>query len=333
MRTRKTALAAFLAVSSALTMGAPDIARAQPKGAAPPKAAAPSSDTAAAKARFDKGKSLYNAKNFADALTEFRASYALVKSPNSHFFIANCLRDLGRLTEAYTEYDLVSAEAKTAGEQYAGAVDASIAERDAIAQKIVLVNVTTPSTQPDSTISVGGTDLTADLIGKPVPVMPGSIEVKLSAPGKTPVTQTVTGAAGETKTVSIDFPVITNAGENEKPGGSKITPLRIGAIAAAGVGVAGMILFAVEGSASVATYDNLKEKCGAAPCPQSLAADVDKGRTQQLLANVGLGVGIAGIAVGATLFAISMKKKPADATQPQTTWLIGPGSLGVRGTF
>ena len=94
-----------------------------------------------------------------------------------------------------------------------------------------------------------------------------------------------------------------------------------------------MILFAVEGSASNTTYDNLKAKCDPLPCSQSFSADIEQGRTQQLLANIGLGVGIAGLAVGATLFAISMKKKPADATQPQTTWLIGPGSLGVRGTF
>ncbi len=310
-------------------MGAPDIARAQPKASA----SAPSSDAATAKARFDKGKTLYNAKNFADALVEFRASYSTYKSPNSHFFIANCLRDLGRLAEAHIEYDRVAAEARTAGEQYAGAVDAALAERDAITPKIVFVNITTPGSQTDSAVSVGGVDVTPDLMGKPIPVMPGSIEVRLSAPGKTTVTQNVTGAAGETKTVTIEFPPAETPGGEEQPGGGKkLTPMRIGAIAAAGVGVVGMILFAVEGSASNTSYDNLQAKCGG-PCPQSFAADIDKGRTQQIVANVGLGVGIAGLAIGGTLFVLSMKKKPADATQPQTTWLIGPGSLGVRGTF
>lgn len=325
MRTKTTVLAAFLAVSTALVTGAPDVARAQPV------AQAPSGDVATAKAKFDKGKTLFAAKNFADALVEFRASYSLVKSPNSHFFIANCLRDLGRLSEAYVEYERVAAEAKAAGEQYAGAVDAANAERDAIAPKIVLVNVTTPNSPADATVSVGGMDVTSDLAGKPVPAMPGSIEVKLSAPGKTPATQTVTGAAGETKSVTIEFAAEPPGGDNTSSGSKFFTPMRIGAFAAAGVGVAGMILFAVEGSASNATFDRLKERCGG-PCPQEFAADVDNGKTQQLLANVGLGVGIAGLAAGATLFALSMKKKP-DTTQPQTTWLIGPSSVGVRGTF
>lgn len=311
-------------------MGAPDVARAQPTASAPASAG----DTATAKAKFDKGKNLFNAKNFADALVEFRASYSIVKSPNSHFFIANCLRDLGRLAEAYVEYDRVAAEAKAAGEQYEGAVDASIAERDALAPKIVLVNVTTPGSQSDSTLTVGGMEVTADLWGKPIPAMPGSIEVKLSAPGKTPATETVTGAAGETKSVTLTLPTETQGGGGEEPssGGKKLTPLRIGAIAAAGVGVAGMVLFAVQGTASNETYDKLQERCGG-PCSEAYAADIDKGRTQQIMANVGLGVGIAGLAAGATLFVLSMKKKQPDATQPTATWIIGPGSLGVRGTF
>lgn len=313
-------------------MGAPDVAQAQPKAPAPAASApGPSGDAAAAKAKFEKGKNLFNAKNFADALTEFRASYALVKSPNSHFFVANCLRDLGRLAEAYIEYDRVAIEAKAAGEQYEGAIEASIAERDALAPKIVMVNVTTPGSQTDSVLTVGGLEVTADLWGKPIPAMPGSIEVNLSASGKAPITQTVTGAAGETKSVTLEFPKETAGGTEEPSGGKKLTPLRIGAIAAAGVGVAGMILFAVEGSASNATYDRLQQQCGG-PCPSSFSADIDKGRSQQTLANVGLVVGAVGLAAGATLFVVSLKKKP-DATQPQTSWLIGPGSLGVRGTF
>lgn len=325
MRTKTTVLAAFLAVSSALVMGAPDVARAQPAAPAAP------GDGAAAKARFDKGKSLFAAKNFADALVEFRASYNLIKSPNSHFLIANCLRDLGRLSEAYIEYDRVAAEAKAAGEDYAGALDASIEQRDALAPKIVLVNVTTPPGTSDAMLVVGGIEVTPDLRDKPVAAMPGNIEVTLSASGKAPITQSVTGAAGETKSVTLAFPTEVPSDGEQPSSGKKLTPLRIGAIAAAGVGVVGMVLFAVQGSASNATYDDLKEKCGG-PCPQEFAADIDKGRSQQLVANIGLGLGIVGLGAGAALFVVSMKKKP-DTTQPQTTWLVGPGSVGVRGTF
>jgi hypothetical protein len=329
VRTKTTALAAFLAVSSALAMGAPDVARAQPTAPAP----AAAGDVASAKAKFDKGKALFTAKNYADALAEFRASYGIVKSPNSHFFIANCLRELGRLAEAHIEYDRVAAEARAAGEQYEGAIDAALAERDALTPKIVLVNVTTPVGHTDGVLTVGGLEVTSDLAGKPIPAMPGNIEVILSASGKAPISQTVTGAAGETKSVTLEFPKETTPGDGDQPSGGKkfFTPLRIGALAAAGVGVVGMVIFAVQGTASNETYDRLQSQCGG-PCPSSFAADIDKGRTQQTVANVGLGLGIVGLGAGAALFVLSMKKQP-DATQPQTTWLIGPGSLGVRGTF
>ena len=142
----------------------------------------------------------------------------------------------------------------------------------------------------------------------------------------------VTGAAGETKSVTLSFPAEAPSESDQSSGGKKLTPLRIGAIAAAGVGVVGMVLFAVQGSASNATYDDLKEKCNGGPCPQEFAADIDKGRTQQTVANIGLGLGIVGLGAGAALFVLSMTKKP-DTTQPQTTWLVGPGSVGVRGTF
>jgi hypothetical protein len=194
------------------------------------------------------------------------------------------------------------------------------------------VNITTPGSQTDSTLSVGGIDVTSDLWGKPIPAMPGNIEVKLSAPGKTPVTQTVTGAAGETKSVTIEFAAEPPpGGDGPSTGGKFFTPLRIGAFAAAGVGVVGMVLFAAQGSASVETYDKLKENCGDDPCSSEFAADIDKGRTQQTVANVGLVLGIVGLGAGATLFVLDLKKRKADAAQ--TTLLIGPGSLGVRGTF
>jgi hypothetical protein len=44
--------------------------------------------------RFFAGQKLYEAANYEEALAELRASYAAVKSPNSHLYIARCLRNL-----------------------------------------------------------------------------------------------------------------------------------------------------------------------------------------------------------------------------------------------
>ena len=55
---------------------------------------------------------LYDAKHYAEALTAFRASHDVVKSPNTRLMIARCLRELGRLGEAYAETAATIAEAE-----------------------------------------------------------------------------------------------------------------------------------------------------------------------------------------------------------------------------
>ena len=69
----------------------------------------------------------------------------------------------------------------------------------------------------------------------------------------------------------------------------------------------------------------------AGPCSTSHADDISSGKTQQTLANVGLIVGAVGVAAGATLIVVGAKSKRAPAAA--TGLVVGPGYLGVNGTF
>jgi hypothetical protein len=75
---------------------------------------------------------------------------------------------------------------------------------------------------------------------------------------------------------------------------------------------------------------------------------ISTGKSQQAIANAGLGIGIVGLAAGATLFVLSLRKPPpSDSTNnggdphtpgpagPQVTAsvTVGPGWLGARGSF
>jgi hypothetical protein len=91
------------------------------------------------------------------------------------------------------------------------------------------------------------------------------------------------------------------------------------------------------------TYSDLEEKC-AGPCPADSQDDldqIDSGRTQQTLANVGLVVGIVGIGAGVTLFVLSLGGKSSEAKTGQAhlapvrkpELVVGPGFTGVRGKF
>jgi len=300
---------------------------------AQPPAAAPSPEAVTeAKAHFEKGSNLFKSNSFAEALEEFRASYKAVASPNSHLYIARCMREMGQLVDAYLEFEKVTAEAQTSGEKYAQTGETAKVERDELNPKIALVSANVTTAELGATLTIGGKEVPQDRWGKPFPAMPGNVDVRLEAPGKTAATQSVSAAGGETKDVTIGFAAAPIDG-GEQGGGSKMSGMRIGAFAAAGVGLAGFVTFAVAGSMSNSTYDKLKSSCGEGPCPQEFAADVDKGKTQQTVANVGLIIGAVGVAAGATLFVLSLRKKSDAPTEPTTSLLIGPTSLGLRGSF
>ena len=60
--------------------------------------------------------------------------------------------------------------------------------------------------------------------------------------------------------------------------------------------------------------------------------DIEAGRRYQLIANVGLGVGIVGLGAGATLFVLSANKGPAREAS-QTALRVGPASVSLEGRF
>jgi hypothetical protein len=333
VRTRTTAIAALFAALPALTLISPDAAWAQAPAAAP---AGPSpQDVSEAKARFEKGSGLFKSGKYAQAMEEFRASYGRVASPNSHLYIARCLMNLGQTVDAYLEYDKVAAEAQTAGEKYAQTGETAKTERDELAPKLALVTVDVTTREPGAKLTVGGKEVPEDHWGKPFPAAPGAVEVSLQAPSKAPATQSVNVAAGQSQSVTIGFTSATTSpveGGTSSSGGG-MNGMRVGAFVAGGVGVAGLVTFAVAGSMSNATYKDLQNACGNGPCPQSRADDVSRGKTQQTLANVGLVVGAVGVAAGATLFVLSLRGgKKAEATG-KTELVVGPTYLGARGTF
>jgi len=328
VRTRKTAIAALLVVLPALSTFEPSVASAQ----APAEAAGPTpADIAEAKKRFEAGSNFFKDSKFAEALEEFKASYGHVNSPNSHLYIARCQRELGKLVDAYLEFEKVTAEAQTAGEKYAQTGETAKVEHDELNSKLALVSVDVTTPEIGTRLTVGGVEVPQDRWGKPFPAMPGNVDVRLESPSKPAASQSVMASAGESKSVSIAF-ASDNVDDGNTGGGKGMSPLRIGAFAAGGLGVAGFVTFAVAGSMSNATFDDLQSTCGG-PCPADRADDVSKGKTQQTIANVGLIVGAVGVAAGATLFVLSLRKDKKSDDAARTELLVGPGHLGVRGTF
>jgi hypothetical protein len=334
---RPLALAALIA--------APVLAVAAPAAAAPDKPAPAAADVQKATSLFVKGTELFKANKFVQALDHFKQSYALVPSPNSHLYIARCLAGLGQARAAWLEFERVAEEATAGGPKYAQTHDSAIQERDDLGPKVALVTVAIPYADPSVTVRVGPYDLPPDHIGRPYPVEPGTYDVLIQGAGRPPLVQSVTIAVGEKRDVAISSspvgPVaqVPVAPPPEQPSsGKKLTPLRIGAIVAGGVGVVGFVMFAAEGAASKGTYNTLSIECNdKAGCPGANRASanslISSGKTQQAIANAGLGIGVVGIAAGATLLALSFRKAPADAGRPTGELVVGPSWVGAKGTF
>lgn len=318
----------------------------------------PSSATAAQKKEamdhFTAGKQAFEAKNYEKAAMELRASLEVVDSPNARLELARALRDGGKLGEAWAEYERVVQDAtKLAAkeERYRKTADAATTERTDVEAKLAFVVVTVAHAPADAVLKVGGTAVPQDQWVEPIVAPAGAVDVVLSdASGKELARQTVMATVGQKLPVDLDAqpapppaaPAPHEVAPEDKPdmgpppsdtppppASSGRAALRPWAYVAGGVGVAGLATFTIFGLMSNSDYSDLQNACHPG-CPASKSSEIDNGKTNQLIANIGLGVGIVGVAAGATLFVLSLGGKSAPAT---TGLVVGPSFVGLRGTL
>jgi len=299
-----------------------------------------------AQKHFDRGREFASAQNHQDALVEFRASFDIVASPNTHFSIARTLATLGQLAEAYVEFGGTSAEARVLAskeKRYAQTADAADAEQRDLGAKIAFVTISLEPAGDNATVKIGDREIDRDSLAAPIPVMPGATTIVVSTSGSEIARQSLTLAAGEKKVVSLDVrPKATErAAAEPEPEMHEPTPvaaerapssgLRTSAYVAGGVGALGLATFAIFGALEKSTYNDLKSSCQGGPCPASRSDDISKGRSQETIANVGLAFGLVGVAAGAVLYIVSAP--PKAPTSARTGIIVGSGFVGVGGSL
>ncbi len=294
-----------------------------------------------AQSRFLRGKDLMNKKDQEAALIEFRASHEIVASPNTRLEIARCLATMGKLVEAYAEFGRTAVEAKelkAEDNRYQRAYDAATAERAQLQPKLGFVSLTIENSTEETRVTVSGEEIRRAAWTEPAPVITGTAEIVVRTPGHAAVQRTVTLAAGASTALTIDaqsgasdtVESAAPAEPNIAEGPSGHAHWRTGAIIAAGVGAAGLATFAIFGAMAHSTYSDLQGACGAGPCPANKDDEISSGRGKQTIANVGLAVGALGVATGATLFVLSIKK---DAPKTGAAVVLSPAWIGVRGSL
>jgi hypothetical protein len=326
--------------------------RSGPARASETAAATPSPDAVdKAQSLFKKGAALFESKRYALALAQFRASHDAVASPNSRLYVARCLAELGEKVQAYLEFEEVSEEAalRAANEpRYAKTQQTAQLERDELARKIALLSVAVSRPETAASLEIAGKEVPRARWGKPFPVLPGQTSIVLRSKVAGPSTRDIQLAAGETRSIVIDASssapptggvdqamAATSSAQDDAAGPKRSREhLRPYAYAAGGVGIAGFALFTVAGLMTNSTYSDLSRSCDG-PCPPDRQGDVDSGKRQQTLANIGIAVGAVGLAAGTTLLILSFTGGSSDpqSAARATRLTIGPGFTGVRGIF
>jgi hypothetical protein len=308
--------------------------------------AQPAFAQADAKAEFDDGQKLFDAGRQADALPHFRKAFAASKSPNARLMVARCLVALGKTAEAYEEMATTTREAAAKADsdpKYARTRDSAAAEMAVLERRIGKLVVALAEPGAGATVTLDGAPLTAERLGVPVAVQPGTMIVEATHAGDKPVRREVTVGAGETKTVAIAFSIsaapavappiaaampIAPPVEGKAHGGG----VRVVGYFVVGLGAAGMGAFAGAGLAAKSKFTTVQTECGGARCTDpKYGPIIDSGKTLTTVANLGLGVGVAGLVGGALMIALG---GPTKAPVPATVE-VGPTGLLLRygGTF
>jgi len=281
---------------------------------------------------FSEALEHFHAGRFEQAMPMFRDIVAVTASPNVHLYYARSLRELGKLARAHEHMQQTvreaTAKAKTE-ERYVATRDAAASELAELEARVGKVIVVLVGDAPNSAATLNGVELRSDQIAKPVAVMPGSVAIVANAPGSQAVERTLTVAAGTTETVTLSLaaaastspdpaqgPSDTDEGDDDVPttGGE----IRMAGFAVAGLGVAGMVMFGVSKALADAKFDSVNEDCGQTRCTDPAFADeIDDGKTLDTLTNVGLIVGIAGLAGGAAMIIFG---GPSEVEDGATAW-------------
>jgi hypothetical protein len=171
----------------------------------------------------------------------------------------------------------------------------------------------------------------------PVAAAVGDVVVRMTAPGRVDLERRLTLRGGETSTLTVALaslappPIVAEPARPTAPPpapGARLGGARLGGLVALGVGAAGMATFAAAGVLSNQRYAAVSAACRGTHCTDpTYTAQIDGGRHLDMAADIGLGVGLAGLVSGALLVVLGWPRGHERAA-PVTAW-VAPGSGGV----
>jgi hypothetical protein len=297
-------------------------------------AAAQSDDAASAQALFDDAKKAMDTGDYATACPKFAESQRLDPGVGTLLALAACHEKQGKTASAWAEYLEVVTEAQRQGQ----APRATFAKNHAadLESKLSKLTITVdPATAklPGLIIKRDDANVRQASWGTALPVDPGSHTIVATATGKQKWTSQVdVGAQADTKSVAVpalEDEVTESAGTGTEGAGTKTdekgtteTPppasggggsMRTIGLIVGGVGVVGLVGGSIFGIEAISKSSQAKNDCPGGLCPASPSNSTwsnansvnNDAKSAALISDVGFGVAVVGLGVGAALFLMS----------------------------
>ncbi len=260
-------------------------------------------------------------KRFAQALEKFQRVAAVKESASVRYRIGSVLEQLGRVREARDAFRaLAGSSANATGPNQAIATNAAERAHQLDRKIPKLVLRLQPNPPADTRVSVDGAPVPASTTPTRIELDPGEHVVQASSPTSQPSESKVTLTEGGE--VEFTVSLVAKAAVGAPP--TPVVPerqhrnntLAYVALGAGGVLlVSGIVLLGIrEGDIS-----DIKGACGASgsACPASRRDDLQSKHDQaQLFGPLGIGLGIAGIAVAGTGAYLLLRPSPKGEPQP-----------------
>jgi hypothetical protein len=290
-----------------------------------------------AQSLFEQARKLMAAKDFSAACPKLAQSEALDPSPGTLLNLAVCHEQSGRLATAWSEFNDAAASARAARED--ARVSFATTRVRAIEPRLAHVTIVLHGPAEGVTATLDRAAVGNAAFSTPVPIDTGNHALAVAVDGKQ-VWETTLDVPSDGASVTVEVPsqvlvraptptaspapVATTTGPLEPP-----AP-RWPAYVALGVGGAGLVAGTIFGVIALGAKGSLDDYAGCpSACPAAQRSRVDSLHTDELLADVGLGVGVVGAAVGAFLLLRSTSVSASTSVGID----VAPTGVRVRGSF
>lgn len=303
-------------------------------------------DAAAAEALFREGKKLMAAGDTAAACDKFAESQRLDASSGTLLNLADCHVKQGKTASAWAEFLAAARLARGKGES--GRADEAQKRASALEGALSSLSIKVTEQVPGLEIKRDDVVLQQGSLSAKIPVDPGQHVISAAAPGYKAWTKTVTvqpgGAVEEVVIPKLErdasgaaapsaSAAVTSTGDAPPP------PPRKSPTVGYVVGGAGLVLTGVGvffGLSALSTYKDADSACPKhVGCSQDAADKVDSAKTKANIANVGVGLGVVGLAVGTYLVLSASGSSSEKTGSIRVAPAVGPsyGGAAMGGTF